>query len=90
MLIFRVILGDSSSCIHMMFFGKLAIAAARRMIEGAFYRIQHFRLSDKQGGAFSIGYISFDLTKFGCGGFGFDKVKPGLSQSLINIIKNIK
>ena len=48
----------------MMFFGKLAIAAARRMIEGAFYRIQHFRLSDKQGGAFSISYISFDLTEF--------------------------
>ena len=48
----------------MMFFGKPAIAAARRMIEDAFYRIQHFRLSDKQGGAFSIGYISFDLTKF--------------------------
>ena len=61
---FRVILGDSSSCIHMMFFGKPAIAAARRLVEGAYYRIQHFRLSDKQGGGFNISYIAADRTLF--------------------------
>lgn len=48
----------------MMFFGKPAIEAARRMVEDAYYQIQHFRLSDKQGGGFSISYISADRTLF--------------------------